>query len=46
MKTQISEGKLTIYKLKSDKLKILVWVEDLVVFFYPHRSMELLENLK
>ena len=28
MKTQVSEGKLTIFKLK-----ILVWVEDLMVFF-------------
>ena len=33
MKTQVSERKLIIFKLKSDKLKILVWVEDLMVFF-------------
>ena len=33
MKTQISEGRLTMFKLKSDKLKILVRVEDLMVFF-------------
>ena len=35
MKTQISEGRLTMFKLKSDKLKILVRVEDLMVFFTP-----------
>ena len=37
MKTQVSEGKLTIFRLKSDKLSILVWVEDLMVFFTPTR---------
>ena len=46
MKTQVSEGKLTNFKLKSDKFKILVWVEDLMVFFFSHRDIELLENLK
>ena len=35
MKTQISEGRLTMFKLKSDKLKMLVRVEDLMVFFTP-----------
>ena len=35
MKTQVSEGKLTIFKLKNDKLKILVWVEHLMVFLPP-----------
>ena len=35
MKTQISEGKLTNFKLKIDKLKILVWVDDQMVFFTP-----------
>ena len=33
MKIQVSEDKLTIFKLKNDKLKILVWVENLMVFF-------------
>ena len=41
MKTQISEGKLTVFKLK-----ILVRVKDLMVFFYPHRGIDLFENLK
>ena len=35
MKTQVSEGKLTIFKLKNDKLKILIWVEHLMVFLPP-----------
>ena len=35
MKTQTSESKLTIFTLKTDKLKILVKVEVLMVFFTP-----------
>ena len=35
MENQISKGKLTIFKLKSEKLKILAWVENLMVFFTP-----------
>ena len=37
MKAQVWEGKLTIFGLKSDKLNILVWVDDLMVFFTPTR---------